>query len=93
MRLQCCLLLLSAVILAYNWTLAPFWLLFLLFLYCALEPKPATILAIVIPMLAGIGMIELGMIFSPLRTIGTYLHGWVKFSHAGHSVQRDRYLF
>jgi hypothetical protein len=78
----CSLLLLGCfypVLLNRTVLLAPFWLLFLMMLFTAFEPKRATVLTILLPTLSGLALYGLGRVFDPIRLTADFVHGLVNF--------------
>lgn len=58
---------------------APVWLLFLLVMFKMFEPKRATILTALVPMVGGLTAVALGRALDPLYTISAYMHGFINF--------------
>jgi hypothetical protein len=78
----CSLLLLACfypVLLTKSALLAPLWLLFLLVLFAAFDPRHATILTTLLPMMTGLVLISLGRVLDPVRHIADLVHGFVSF--------------
>jgi hypothetical protein len=59
--------------------LAPLWLLLLLALFTLFEPRRATVITTLLPMLAGLVLIALGRVFDPIRHMADFAHGFVNF--------------
>jgi hypothetical protein len=72
---------------------APVWLLYVLMMFKVFEPKRATILTLLVPMLLGLTAAMLGSVFSPLYVLGGYVHGIINFRMlATPSSAVDHYL-